>query len=145
MPFETQWFSPGFWSRFKGTLTDVELRRCVEGVCVHRFFDEHRYHVVDLSDVDFVDVSDEAILEASAQLLGSSATNASVLVVAVSASALVDALLDRFVTLGVVPFPIKRVRAHEDALAWIDRMLPVARQRSTASRSPLGGAVRYRT
>lgn len=131
MPYTSEWKRPGLETRFSGPFTGEVMRDCIEAVTQHPNFEDHRYHICDFRDVTSLDVSDQAIVDSCALLIGSSYTNANVLVTAVATQDFMKAFLDRFVALGVSPFPIKRFATPDEAQTWVFATLARARPKAS--------------
>ena len=84
-------------------------------------FADLRYSILDCLELQDPDVSDAELELVAAHLLGESNSNPSILVAVVTTSEAAHLMLQRFMALGICPYPMKIFSTVVDARMWISQ------------------------
>ncbi len=118
---DIRWEERGVFRKFYGVFKFQELLASVKTVGGDIRFAELRYSILDCLELQDQDVSRAELELVAAQLLGESDTNPSILVAIVTTSEAAHSMLQRFMALGLCPYPMKIFSSVTDARIWISQ------------------------
>jgi hypothetical protein len=130
---DIRWEEHGVFRKFYGVFKFQELLASVKTVGDDIRFADLRYSILDCLELQDPDVSDAELELVAAHLLGESESNLSILVAIVTTSAAAHSMLQRFMALGICPYPMKMFSTVVDARLWIGQR---GRQQDSHERRP---------
>ena len=118
---DIRWEERGVFRKFYGVFKFQELLASVKTVGGDIRFADLRYSILDCLELQDQDVSDAELELVAEHLLGESDSNPSILVAIVTTSEAVHSMLQRFMALGICPYPMKIFSTVADARMWISQ------------------------
>ena len=118
---DIRWEQHGVFRKFYGVFKFQELLASVKTVGGDIRFADLRFSILDCLELQDPDFSDAELELVAAHLLGESDSNLSILVAIVTTSEGAHSMLQRFMTLGICPYPMKIFSTVVDARMWISR------------------------
>ena len=118
---DIRWEEHGVFRKFYGVFKFQELLASVKTVGGDIRFADLRYSILDCLELQDQDVSHAELELVAAHLLGESDSNLSILVAIVTTSEAAHSMLQRFMALGICPYPMKIFSTVVDARMWISQ------------------------
>ena len=118
---DIRWEERGVFRKFYGVFKFQELLASVKTVGGDIRFPDLRYSILDCLELQDQDVSDAELELVAAHLVGESDSNPRILVAIVATSESAHSILQRFMALGVFPYPMKIFSTVADARTWISQ------------------------
>lgn len=120
MPYEAIWEDKGIYWKYQGILTGDDLLQSNMNIYGDSRFDNLRYQLVDMLDVESFDVETEAMEAVTAMDEAASQTNPSLIIAVVSAHIQAKQLVELYeTTTGGAPWETEIFESVEEARAWI--------------------------
>jgi hypothetical protein len=130
---DIRWEEHGVFRKFYGVFKFQELLASVKTVGDDIRFADLRYSILDCLELQDPEVSDAELELVAAHLLGESDSNLNILVAIVTTNAAAHSMLQRFIALGICPYPMKIFSTVVDARLWIGQR---GRQQDSYERRP---------
>ena len=120
MPYEAIWEDKGIYWKYQGILTGDDLLQSNMNIYGDSRFDNLRYQLVDMLDVESFDVETEAMEAVTAMDEAASQTNSSLVVAVVSTHIQAKRLVELYeTTTGGSPWETEIFESVEEARVWI--------------------------
>lgn len=120
MPYEAIWEDKGIYWKYQGILTGDDLLQSNMNIYGDSRFDNLRYQLVDMLDVESFDVETEAMEAVTAMDEAASQTNPSLIIAVVSAHIQAKQLVELYeTTTGGAPWETEMFESVEEARVWI--------------------------
>ena len=127
MPYETIWEEKGVYWKYSGILTGDDILQSNIGIYGDSRFDNLRYQLVDMLDVESFDVDTEAMEEVTAMDAGASQTNPRLVVALVATQVQAKRLVELYeTTTGGAPWETAIFESVEEARVWITAKFGIA-------------------
>jgi hypothetical protein len=127
MAYRVEWEGAGVVAHVTGTLLGEDMVGLVRDICEDPRFAALQFCIVDASAADTYQVDDQDSVASSATLIGSSFTNARVVVAVISRHAMSHAICGRLIEMNAMPFPPAVFPDLGMARRWIEAELPYRR------------------
>ena len=123
MPYQILWEPPhGVVRRYQGAITGRQQLESLQLVMGDERFDTLRYSLTDYLDVDHYELADGDFDTLAALHYGSYQSNPRIGYIAVARHADVRVALERFIGMGVSPYPLHVVPTMEQARRIVGRL-----------------------
>ncbi|MCG2576204.1 hypothetical protein LZ012_04255 [Dechloromonas sp. XY25] len=119
MPYKFTRERFGLYRRFWGEVSEEEFLESINLVQARPDFDEIRYSIIDLSDVDSIAITEWAFEWAGAMSFGAAKANPNISIALVTPSEVIAKLAPHFVS----PYQLRIFTKLEDARRWIEERL----------------------
>jgi len=119
MPYKFTREPSGLYRRFWGEVFEKEFLESINQVQGRPDFDEIRYSIIDLCDVDSIKITEWAFEWAGAMSIGAAQANPNISVALVTPSQVIPKLASHFVS----PYQLRIFSNIEDARRWVEERL----------------------